>query len=453
VTPSPLTTWLDRRFRIAQRGSTIQREILAGLTTFGAMAYIMAVNPAIMAKAGLLPHDMIMTTIAAAICGTLLMALFANMPIALAPAMSSNAIFAQIVVHQMHVDVRTAFTIVLFGGIAFTALSVTRLRHRIIQAFPEPIVLGIQVAIGIFIARLGMVTGGLAIGAPDGFHFGALTDPSVLLTLFGLFLASVLLVLRVPAGMLIAILAVTLASLFVHKNGHTVASLPEHFMDWPHYPTHLLFPFNFGDFFSHLDLLLPITLYFLISDFFDATGTMYSVANRARLTKPDGTTLLGRAAFAADGSASIIGSALGTSTVSAYVESLVGVEAGGRTGLTALTVALLFAASSVLWPLIVMIPAEATAPVLILVGLSMLSALGQAANSSQEALLTPAFMLLIAVLTGNFMISLALGLLFYSLLLLVTRQFVRLTPMVLGLDAVFIFYLVLTSHTGIGQGG
>lgn len=452
MTSSPLSSWLDRHFRIGQRGSTVQREILAGLTTFGAMAYIMAVNPAIMANAGLAQHDMIMTTIAAAICGTLLMALFANMPIALAPAMSSNAIFAQIVVKQIHVDVRTAFTIVLLGGVAFTALSITRLRHKIIQAFPEPIVLGIQVAIGIFIARLGMVTGNLAVVAPDGFHFGALSDPSALLTLFGLFIAGVFMVLRVPAGMLLTIIAVTVVSLFVHKNGHALASLPTHPMEWPHYPTQLLFPFNFGDFFSHLELLLPITLYFLISDFFDATGTMYSVANRAGLTKPDGSTLLGRAAFAADGSASMIGAALGTSTVSAYVESLVGVEAGGRTGLTALVVALLFAASSIFWPLIVMIPSEATAPILILVGLSMLSALGQAANQSKEALLTPALMLLIAVLTGNFMISLALGLLFYSLMLLVTCQFVRLTPMVLGLDAVFLFYLVLISRTGLGQG-
>lgn len=449
---SPFSSWLDRRFRIGQRGSTVNREILAGLTTFGAMAYIMAVNPAIMTQAGLAPHDMIMTTIAAAVCGTLLMAIFANMPIALAPAMSSNAIFAQIVVHQMHVDVRTAFTIVLLGGVAFTCLSVTRMRHRIIQAFPEPIVLGIQVAIGIFIARIGMVTGKLAVPTSDGFHFGSLSDPSVLLTLFGIFLAGSLLVLRVPAGMLVSILSVTLLSLFVHRNGAAITTLPAQPVDWPHYPTHLLFPFNFGDFFSHLEVLLPITLYFIISDFFDATGTMYSVANRARLTRPDGTTLLGRAAFAADGSASVIGSALGTSTVSAYVESLVGVEAGGRTGLTALVVAVLFAASSVFWPLIVMIPPEATAPVLILVGLGMLSALGQAASASREALLTPAFMLLIAVLTGNFMISLALGLLFYSTLLLVSRQFVRLTPMVLGLDLVFLFYLFLTTRTGLGQG-
>lgn len=415
------------------------------------MAYIMAVNPAIMAAAGLARHDMIMTTIAAAVCGTLMMALLANMPIALAPAMSSNAIFAQIVVQQMHVNVRTAFTIILLGGVAFTLLSVTRLRHRIVHAFPEPIVLGIQVAIGIFIARIGMLTGGLIAPSAEGFHFGDLHDPAVLLALFGLFLSGSLMVLRVPAGMLISILVVTVFGLFVRSHGHPITALPEHVLDWPHYPTHLLLPFDFHDFASHLGLLIPITLYFLISDFFDATGTMFSVANRAGLRNPDGSTMLGRAAFAADGSASIVGSALGTCTVSAYVESLVGVEAGGRTGLTALTVAMLFLASSVLWPLITIVPAVATAPVLILVGLSMLSSLTHTTSHSREAVLTPMVMLLIAVLTGNFMFSLAIGLLFYSTLLAATRQFSRLTPMVLGLDAVFLFYLVLVSQTGMGE--
>ncbi|AOX21081.1 NCS2 family permease [Kozakia baliensis] len=444
-------SWLERRFRIAERGSTPRREILAGITTFGAMAYIMAVNPAIMAAAGLARHDMIMTTIAAAVCGTLLMALLANMPIALAPAMSSNAIFAQVVVQQMHVNVRTAFTIILLGGLAFTFLSVTKLRQKIVHAFPEPIVLGIQVAIGIFIARIGMITGGLAVPSAEGFRFGSLHDPAVLLALFGLGTASALTILRVPAGMLISILLVTVLGFFVQSHGKPVTSWPEEVMDWPHYPTHLLFPFDFHDFMNHLGLLVPITLYFLISDFFDATGTMFSVANRAGLRHPDGSPMLGRAAFAADGTASVIGSALGTCTVSAYVESLVGVEAGGRTGLTALVVGLLFLASSVLWPLITIIPSVATAPVLILVGLSMLSGLTQLANASREAVLTPMVMLLIAVLTGNFMFSLAIGLLLYSALLVVTRQFARLTPMILGLDAIFLFYLVLVSQIGMGE--
>ncbi|MBU2654384.1 NCS2 family permease [Acidomonas methanolica] len=417
------------------------------------MAYIMAVNPAIMSLAGLDRHDMIMTTIAAAFCGTMLMALLANMPIALAPAMSSNAIFAQIVVKQMHVKPATAFTIILISGLAFTLLSVTSLRQKMVRSFPEPIVMGIQVSIGIFITRIGMVTGGLAVPGADGFHFGDLADPAVLLCLGGVLMAAVATVLRLPGGLLLTIAAVTLTGLFVSSRGHPVTPWPSRLADWPHYPTHLLLPFDFGDFLSHLGLLLPITLYFFLSDFFDATGTMFSVANRAGLRHPNGETLLGRRAFAADGAASVIGSALGTCTVSAYVESLVGAEAGGKTGLTAVTVALLFLASSVFWPVITIIPAVATAPILILVGLGMLSHLSHVTDRSTEAILTPLAMLLTTVLTGNFMYALCFGVLFYSVLLAATRQFARLTPMLLGLDTVFLFYLILVTKMGLGASG
>ncbi|MCQ9156436.1 NCS2 family permease, partial [Acidomonas methanolica] len=417
------------------------------------MAYIMAVNPAIMSLAGLDRHDMIMTTIAAAFCGTMLMALLANMPIALAPAMSSNAIFAQIVVTQMHVKPATAFTIILISGLAFTLLSVTSLRQKMVRSFPEPVVMGIQVSIGIFITRIGMVTGGLAVPGAGGFHFGDLADPAVLLCLGGVLMAAVVTVLRLPGGLLLTIAAVTLTGLFVPDRGHPVTPWPSRLADWPHYPTHLLLPFDFGDFLSHLGLLLPITLYFFLSDFFDATGTMFSVANRAGLRRPNGETLLGRRAFAADGAASVIGSALGTCTVSAYVESLVGAEAGGKTGLTAVTVALLFLASSVFWPVITIIPAVATAPILILVGLGMLSHLSHVTDRSTEAILTPLAMLLTTVLTGNFMYALCFGVLFYSVLLAATRQFARLTPMLLGLDAVFLFYLILVTKMGLGASG
>lgn len=451
--PQKSPSWLDRHFSISERGSTPQREILAGLTTFGAMAYIMAVNPAIMGAAGLDRHDMIMTTIAAAFCGTLLMALIANLPIALAPAMSSNVIFAQVVVQQMHVAPATAFTIILLGGTAFTALSVSRLREKLVRAFPQPVVMGIQVAIGIFIARIGMITGGLAVPAADGFHFGELGNPAVLLCLGGLGVAAIATVCRLTGGLLLAIAVVTIAGLFLNDHGHPITRWPEHLAEWPHYPTHLLFAFDFHDFASHLGLLLPITLYFLISDFFDATGTMFSITSRAGILQADGTPTPSRAAFAADGAASMIGSALGTCTVSAYIESLVGVEAGGRTGLTAVVVALLFLASAVFWPIITIIPAIATAPVLILVGLGMLSHIFSMQDRAPEAVMTPLLMLLIAVLTGNFMYSLALGLIFYSVLLMATRQFARLTPTLLGLDAIFLFYLILTSQLGLGTSG
>ena len=438
---------LDRWFHISARGSTVPREIIAGLTVFGAMAYIVAVNPSILSAAGLDRHDMVMTTIAGAVAGTLLMAFWARLPIALAPAMSSNVLFAQVVVQQAHVNPRTAFTVVLFSGLCFTALSLSQIRQRIIRGFPPSIVLGIQVALGAFIARIGLTTGGIAVPTAQGLTFGSLSDPSVLLSLGGVLLCAVLVVLRVPAGLLLAISTLTVAGLFIHTDKGAITTLPAHAVDWPHYPTNLFLPFDFAGFFSHLGLLIPITLYFLISDFFDATATMMSVAHRAGLDGTPEKPALDHRAFASDGAASIIGASLGTCTVSAYVESLAGVEAGGRTGLSALVVALLFAVSSVFWPLITAIPAIATAPVLVLVGLNMLGSLHRVVDNPSDAI-PPLTMLLIAGVTGNFMLSLSCGLLLYTGLALALRDFKRLTPIVLGLDAAFLFYMVLQSHMG-----
>ncbi|GBR44705.1 NCS2 family permease [Neokomagataea thailandica] len=440
-------SFLDRWFHISARGSTIPREIIAGLTIFGAMAYIVAVNPMILSGAGLDRHDMVMTTIAGAIAGTLLMALWARLPIALAPAMSSNVLFAQIIVQQAHVRPSTAFTVVLMSGLCFTALSVSRVRQRIIQGFPPSIVLGIQIALGAFIARIGLTSGGIAAPGPEGLSFGSLSDPSVLLCLFGVLLCALLTVLRVPAGLLIGIIVLTALGLIIKDKHGPITHLPTHMMDWPHYPSQMFLPFDFHDFWNKIALLLPITLYFLISDFFDATATLMSVAQRAGLTHENGNNSLDHRAFASDGAASIIGAGLGTCTVSAYVESLAGVEAGGRTGLCALIVAVLFGLASFFWPIITAIPAIATAPVLILVGLSMLGALNQLPTEPAKGL-PPMIMLLIAAITGNFMLSLTCGLLLYTGIALAQREFKRLTPIVLGLDAAFVFYMILQSHIG-----
>jgi len=411
------------------------------------MAYIMAVNPEIMAMAGLDRHDMIITTIVAAVVGTLMMALWANLPIALAPAMSSNIVFAQIVVVHMGVPPRVAFTMVFISGLVFAALSLTNGRKKIIQGFPEPIIDGIRFAIGAFIARIGLTTGGLAVPSHEGLGFGSLANPSVLLCLGGLLMALMLVRARVPAAMLITIVAVTIMGYFVQgTDGHAITRLPDHVTDWPHYPTHLLFPFDFAGLANHLLVLVPVTIYFFLSDFFDATGTMLAVTRRAGLEREDGKPLLGRAAFTADGAASIVGASVGTCTVSAYIESLVGVESGGRTGIVGVTVALLFAVSSFFWPAITMIPAVATAPVLIVVGLDMLSGLTSVVRETADEMLAPLFMVIVTLLTGNFMISLACGLLLYSALMVATRQWRKLTPMLLGLDVVFLVFLVLETR-------
>ncbi|MCX5618772.1 NCS2 family permease [Bombella sp. TMW 2.2543] len=434
---------LDQFFQISQRHSTIPREIIAGLTIFGSMAYIMAVNPAILAGAGLARHDMVMTTIAGAVAGTLLMALWARLPLALAPAMSSNVLFTQVIVQQAHVSPPTAFTVVLFSGLCFTLLSLTRLRLKIIQSFPPSIVLGIQVAIGAFIARIGLVTAGIAVPSSNGLSFAPLSHPSVILALAGILLCLLLQLLRVPAGLLITIIILTLLGLVVPgTDGHPLTQLPARLIDWPHYPVHMLAPFSFGDFFHHIGLLLPITLYMLLSDFFDATATMLTVTRRAGLHGTKEHPELDPRAFTADGAASILGALLGTCTVSAYLESLTGAETGGRTGLSALTVALLFAVSCCLWPLITAIPALATAPILVFVGIIMLGSLTDLPRTMDDAF-PPLCMLLLTVVTGNFMLALACGMLLYTTILIVRRAFHKITPIIIGLDITFLCYMIL----------
>ncbi|WP_182082429.1 NCS2 family permease [Bombella favorum] len=434
---------LDRFFQITQRHSTIPREVSAGLTIFGSMAYIMAVNPAVLAGAGLIRHDMVITTIAGAIAGTLLMALWVRLPIALAPAMSSNVLFAQVIVQQAHVSPATAFTVVLFSGLCFTLLPLTRLRLKIIQSFPPCIILGIQVAIGAFIARIGLISAGIAVPSTNGLGFASLSQPSVILALAGVMLCLLLQLLRIPAGLLITIMLLTVAGLFIPgSDGQPLTQLPAHLMDWPHYPIHMLAPFNFKEFFHHLGLLLPITLYILLSDFFDATGTMLTVTRQAGLCGTKERPDLDPRAFTADGVASVLGALLGTCTVSAYLESLTGAEAGGRTGLSALVVALLFAISCIFWPLITAIPALATAPVLIFVGIIMLSNLTELSNTLEDAF-PPLCMLLLTVVTGNFMLALACSMLLYTAILLVRRAFCKVTPIIIGLDITFLCYMIL----------
>ncbi|MCX5620283.1 NCS2 family permease [Bombella pollinis] len=438
-----LRSHLDRFFHITQRHSTISREIIAGLTIFGSMAYIMAVNPAVLAAAGLARHDMVMTTIAGAVAGTLIMALWARLPLALAPAMSSNVLFAQVIVQQAHVNPATAFTIVLFSGLCFTLLSITKLRLTIIHSFPTSIILGIQVAIGAFIARIGLIEAGIAIPSPSGLSFASLAHPSVILALMGILLCLLLQLLRIPAGLLLTMAGLTLIGMVVPgMDGRTLTHLPPHILDWPHYPRHLLFPFDFKDFFQHLGLVLPITLYVLLSDFFDATGTMLTVTRHAGLSGTKEHPDLDPRAFTADGAASVIGALLGTCTVSAYLESLTGAEAGGRTGLSALIVAILFAASCVFWPLLTAIPAIATAPVLVFVGIMMLSHLRDLPSAMEDAF-PPLCMLLITVVTGNFMLSLACGMLLYTATALIKGKARTLPPIIWGLDGAFLCYMVL----------
>jgi adenine/guanine/hypoxanthine permease len=444
-----ISTHMDSFFQISERGSTMSREMLAGVTTFAAMSYIVVVNPMVLAAAGMNRQGVLLATVLSAMLGTLAMALWANLPVALAPGMGSNIVFAQVVVLQMHLRWQTALAMVFLNALVFLALSLTRWREKIVAAFPESIKLGMQCSIGIFIAFLGLKNAGLIVADPGSLlAFAKLDHAGVLLALVGILLTAVLLVRKTPSGFLISIAVLTVAGLFVKDaTGHALTQTPQRWFSFPEAHRELLFAFDFHEFFAKFFLLLPVTVYFLVSEFFSATATLIGVTRRAGLSVPGETMPNAKAAFASDALASAVGAALGTSTVTAFVESVAGVEAGARTGLSGVVVAVLFALTLLISPLLGAIPMQAVAPALVLVGALMMEDVSQMGRKAEEVL-PPLLMIIFTVCTMDLMAGLAVGCFSHTLLAIGMKQWKKVTAALLVLDAVFALYLVLRNRIG-----
>lgn len=442
--------WFDVRFCVSQRKSSIRQEVLGGITTFAAMSYIVVVNPLILSAAGMNREGVLIATVISAIVGTLLMSLWANLPVALAPGMGSNIVFAQIVVLQMGLRWQTALAMVFLNAVVFLFLSLTRWRERIVSAFPESIKLGMQCSIGIFIAFLGLHNAGLIVGdSASLIAFAKLSNAGVLLAFFGILMTAVLLIRKTPGGFLLSIAALTICGLFLRDgNGHTITQAPAQWFSLPHIHRELLFAFDFHEFFSKFFYLLPITVYFLVSEFFSATATLIGVTRRAGLSRAGETLPNGRAAFASDALASVVGAAVGTSTVTAFVESVAGVEAGARTGLSGVVVAILFALTLFVGPLLGSIPAQAIAPALVLVGALMLEDVRHLDPSQPDESIPPLLMIIFTVCTMDLMAGLAIGCFSYTLFAVSLRKWKKITPFLLVLNAVFILYLILRNSIG-----
>lgn len=433
-----------KRDALARADTTPARELVAGLTTFGAVSYVIVVNPAIVSGAGPDFHALLIVTVLSSMLGTLIMALLADLPIALAPGMGANVVFAQAIVVRMGVPYQTALVMVLIGGALFLVLAVTRWRARIIQGFPRPVLIGLQAGVGFFIAYLGMLNGGLVVNTVHGPEFGSLRDPVVLLVLAGVLLTPILMAVRIPGAFLLSIALMAIAGLFVHHIGGKLVTVPPaQYFDMPSLPYNLFLDFDVSNYFHNFFKLLPITLYFFISDFFAASSTLISVMRLGHMEDEHGNIFYERRAYAADALSTIVGAGLGSSTVMAYVESAAGVEAGGRTGLSALVVAGLFGVTLFFSPLISVIPLEATAPVLVLVGILMLDVVRTIDPSTPEAMIPPCLMMLVTVVTTDLMMSLCLGCFSYTLIVIGRRRFEALTAMLIGLDAVLLLYLIL----------
>ena len=361
-------------FRLAQHGTTPTREVLAGITTFAAMAYILVVNPDMLATTGMDRAALITATALAAAAGSLLMGLFTNYPIALAPGMGLNAFFTFTICGRLGVPWEGALGLVFWTGVLFLVLSLTRLREEVVRAIPDPLKTGIQAGIGLFIVVIGLQNLGL-VGTPgSGFvalrpgDFSALSPAPLLLALLGSVLALVLLKRKIVGALLIAIAVVSVIGLFVTVDGAPVTPRPDRLA---------AAPASLGPLFLQVDWLYPfrhwettwlalLTLVFV--DLFDSIGTLVGVSRRAGLTDEEGELPGMRQALASDAGATAIGACLGVSPTTAYIESATGVEAGGRTGLTAVVVAGCFLLALTLHPLIAVIPAAAVAPALLLVG-------------------------------------------------------------------------------------
>lgn len=442
------STYLDGFFRISARGSTLSRELIAGLTTFAALSYVVVVNPQILSTTGMDRDSLITATALSGMVGTLVMGLWANLPVALAAGMGSNIIFAYVVVGQVGVSWQTALAMVLLTGIVFVVLSLSRWRERIVAGFPREIQLGLQCAIGAFIAYLGLKSGGLVVASESSYiAFGDLSQPTTLLTFAGLILTPLLMVYRVPGAFLISIALLTLAGFFIPGgSGTMLTQWPEQAIDIPKLSSEMVLAFDFGEFFNNFFLLLPIALYFFMADFFSTAATLIGVTRRGKMLTPEGKIPNARQAFTADAVATVAGAALGTSTVTSYIESVTGIEAGGRTGLTAIVVVVMFFLAMFFWPVIAIIPPQATAPTLVLVGVLMLEGVTHIETDSPEQTLTPLLTLLMTACTADLMVGLSSGCFVYSLVVAANRQWHKLTPMLLVLDAALIIYLALSTQ-------
>jgi AGZA family xanthine/uracil permease-like MFS transporter len=429
-----VTGFLDRFFKLSEHGTNVRTELIAGLTTFVTMAYILFVNPDILSKTGMDKNALFMATILAAAASTLVMGLFANWPFALAPGMGLNAFFAFTLVLGMKVPWQTALGAVFISGILALIVTMTGLRELMIKAIPSSLKHAVGAGIGLFIMLIGFKNAGIVAANPATIiALGDVKTAPVMLAVIGLILTAALVARKVPGGILIGILVTTVIGIPLG-----VTTMPTSFFSAPP---------SLAPIFLKLDLvgalklsMIPVIFSMFFADLFDTIGTFVGVAGKAGLIDAEGNLKGGNKALAADSLGTIIGSLLGTSNTTTYVESAAGIGAGGRTGLTAVTTAVLFLLSMFVAPIALAIPGAATAPALIIVGVMMASALLDInLNDFSEAF--PAVLTAIMMpFTFSIATGLALGFIAYTVLNLVTGKAGRVHWMMYVLSAFFIYY-------------
>lgn len=442
---------MERFFKLKEHKTTVKTEIVAGLTTFFAMAYIIFVNPSYLSATGMDYVAVLVATCVSAAIGSFLTAFMANVPFAQAPGMGLNAFFTYTVCLGMGYTWQQGLTIVLLSGILFLAVSVSPVRGKIISSIPASFKAAISAGIGLFICFIGLLNADIVkligdtvadgvVVATDYSDMGAITSSGPLLALIGVVITAILMAWKVKGAMFIGIIATTLIGIPMG-----ITQMPSSLTETSISLAPTLFKFDFGGLFSHGILpVLTAIVTFSICDCFDTVGTLIGTASSAGMLDENGNLPKGDKALIADACATCIGACLGTSTVTTFVESSTGISEGGRTGLTSVVVGILFLLSVVFAPIAGIIPTQATAPALIIVGMLMIGNVAKIDWSDIEVAL-PCF-LTIVMMPFAYSISdgIGIGFISYSLLKIFRGKFKEVPILMYILSALFVLMYVLS---------
>ncbi len=426
----------QRVFKLKEHGTTVRTEVIAGVTTFLTMVYIVFVNPQILSITGMDIKAVFVTTCLIAALGSILMGIFANLPVAVAPAMGLNAFFAFVVVGAMGYSWQVAMGAIFWGAVGLLILTIFRIRYWIIANIPLSLRVGITSGIGLFIAMMGLKNAGIIVANPDTLvTIGNFTHHNVWLGALGFFIIAILAARNIHAAVLVSIVITTLIGLTLGDVAYQgIFSLP------PSITTVV----GQVDIMGSLDLALSGVIFsFMLVNLFDSSGTLIGVTDKAGLTNEKGTFPRMKEALYVDSLSSVAGSAIGTSSVTAYIESSAGVSVGGRTGLTAVVIGVLFLLTMFISPLAGMVPAYATAGALIYVGVLMTSSLTRVKwDDLTESV--PAFITAV-MMPFSFSITegIALGFIAYCAMKLGTGRWREIGPCVILVSLLFVLKMVL----------
>jgi AGZA family xanthine/uracil permease-like MFS transporter len=435
---------MEKLFNLQKHGTTVPREFLAGLTTFLAMAYILTVNPRILGEIGngMTPGAVFTATAIASAIATLCMAFFANLPIALAPAVGLNTFFTYIVVQKMGYSWQLALTAVFMEGILFIILSIFNVREAIAGAIPVNLKRALAVGIGILIALIGFEkTGMITVGGDHILGLGKLADPGVFLAVIGLVIIMILHSLNVPGAVFIGIIVTTILGIPMG-----ITKLPETWngpFSMPEMFPRFKFDFTVSSILTFKFFTVFFTFFFV--DFFETIGILFGVTIQAGIIEQDGTIPRLKQAFLADAVGTVAGAALGTYTVTSSVESTAGVAAGGRTGLTSLFTGLFFLAALFFWPVFRIVPVAATFPALIFTGFLMMSSVVVINFKDPTEGIPAALAIVMMPFTHSIIDGIIYGVLSYVTLKVVTRRLKEIHAVTWLFFVVFLFKVVLDS--------